>query len=279
MALTHFQREVLIRLSRNRSPDSVFAGGTVANRNGARISQDFDIEHGTTDAVLRSSRQDQATLLAAGYEVEETPASRPDTGFVEVECRKDGHSLLLDWMQDTTIRFFPAVEDADFGWRLHDADVALNKLLALAGRRAARDYYDVVTLHERGLPLVALAWAALGKDAGMTPELVLDEAVRNSRYSAAHLESEIVVNGVLDPVPLKRSFLEAVAEARDLLPRLTSEIPETVGRLSLGLDGRVVVPDPDAYRRGRMIFHPASAGGTWPHALGRNPTPDPPRTP
>lgn len=264
MALTEFQREVLVYLARNRSPDSVFAGGTVANRSGDRISEDFDIEHGTVDAVRRSFEQDTAVLRDAGYSVVELPASRPHHGFMEAAVAKSGGAVRLDWTCDTTIRFFPAVQDPDFGWRLHDGDVALNKLLALAGRRAARDYYDVVKLHERGFPLATLAWAALGKDAGMTPELVLDEAVRHSGYTEAQLRAGIVAADALDPVGLKTRFLHAVAEARDLLPVLTSEIPETVGCMAIGPDGNLAAPDLAAYRRGAIRFHPASAGGTWP---------------
>ncbi|MCJ2070188.1 hypothetical protein MKK75_15510 [Methylobacterium sp. J-030] len=203
-------------------------------------------------------------MKAAGYVVTPTSASRLQTGFVEAVAERDGESVLLDWTHDTAVRFFPAIQDADFGWRLHDIDVALNKLLALAGRRAPRDYYDVVRFHERGFPRVTLAWAVLGKDAGMTPELVLDEAVRNSGYSLAELRAGIVLEGELDPVALKRSFLQAVAEARDLLPRLVSEIPETVGCMALGPDGRLVVPDPDARAHGEVTFRPASVGGAWP---------------
>lgn len=270
MALTTFQREVLTYLARNRSPNSVFAGGTVANRDGARISDDFDIEHQTAEAVRASFSHDAATLRDAGYVVTETAASQPHNGFVEVVVERGGESVLLDWTHDTAIRFFPAVEDAEFGWRLHDIDVALNKLLALAGRRAPRDYYDVVRLHEMGFPLVALAWAALGKDAGMSPELVLDEAVRNSVYGSAELRAGIVLDGELDPIALKRSFLKAVGEARDLLPRLTVEYPETVGRMALGPDGRLAVPNPDALARGEITFHSASVGGAWPEVTGES---------
>lgn len=268
MALTAFQREVLAHLARNRSPDSIFAGGTVANRDGVRISEDFDIEHRTAEAVRLSFGHDAATLREAGYVVTETPASQPNKGFVEVEVERDGESVLLDWTHDTAIRFFPAVEDPDFGWRLHDIDIALNKFLALAGRRAPRDYYDVVRLHERGFPLVALAWAAIGKDAGMSPELVIDEAVRNSVYGLSELRAGIVLDGELDPVALKRTFLKAVAEARDLLPHLAAEISDTVGCMAIGPDGRLAVPDPDAFARGEITFHPASIGGAWPAVSG-----------
>ena len=58
----------------------------------------------------------------------------------------------------------------------------MNKVLAMAGRREPRDYYDVVRLHQSGVPLAALAWAAPAKDPGFTPELIIDEINRNSNY-------------------------------------------------------------------------------------------------
>jgi hypothetical protein len=270
MALTTFQIQVLSLLASNRSPNSVFAGGAVANRDGPRISQDLDIEHHSIEAVRQSFAQDEATLKAAGYTVTLSGGSQPTNGFIEAVVQKGDQSVLLDWTNDTAVRFFPAIEDPVFGWRLHDADIAVNKLLALAGRRAPRDYYDVVRLHERGFPLVALAWAVMGKDAGMSPELVLDEAARNAIYPPGEIEREILSEERVDPVALKRTFLTALREARDLLPALTARIPHLVGKLPLGHDGQVMVPDPDAYDRGEIAFHEASVGGAWPSiGLGR----------
>jgi hypothetical protein len=39
-------------------------------------------------------------------------------------------------------------QDALCGYRLHDADAATNKMLALAGRSEVRDFVDVLHLHE-----------------------------------------------------------------------------------------------------------------------------------
>ena len=47
--------------------------------------------------------------------------------------------LKIEWVQDSAFRFFPVQEDERFGYRLHDADAAINKVLALAGRDEVRD--------------------------------------------------------------------------------------------------------------------------------------------
>src|SRR5262249_5029675 len=56
-----------------------------------------------------------------------------------------------------------------FGYVLHLADIATNKALAAAGRREPRDILDLLLIHERYLPLGAVAWAAIAKDSGFTP--------------------------------------------------------------------------------------------------------------
>jgi hypothetical protein len=45
---------------------------------------------------------------------------------------------------------------------LHPFDHATNKILALAGRREARDWIDAIQCHETLQPLGYLAWAASG---------------------------------------------------------------------------------------------------------------------
>lgn len=264
MALTEPQIRVLHLIASNRSPNSLFAGGAVANRSGPRLSRDLDIEHGSADAVRASFTADSTTLRAAGYAVLETARSHPRTGFIEAVVSHGSDEVLLDWTNDTAVRFFPAVEDEVFGWRLHDVDVALNKLLALAGRRAPRDYYDVTTLHENGFRLGTLAWAAMGKDAGMSPELVLEEASRNSIYPASELLREIDTEEPIDPVALKRAFLAALAEARDEVTAMAATHPETVGQLALTVEGELARLDPTTVDAGRTIFHEPSVCGAWP---------------
>ena len=85
-----------------------------------------------------------------------------------------GHPLKIEWAQNSAFRFFPRQKDDLCGYRLHDADAATNKLLALAGRSEVRDFVDILHLDAHYLSLGALAWAACGKDAGYPPDFLLD---------------------------------------------------------------------------------------------------------
>ena len=54
--------------------------------------------------------------------------------------------------------------------------------MAAAGRREVRDVVDLVTVHERILPLGAVIWAAVEKAPGFTPEGLIAEIRRNANY-------------------------------------------------------------------------------------------------
>jgi hypothetical protein len=56
-------------------------------------------------------------------------------------------TVLVQWARDSAFRFFPLVEHDIFGLTLHPFDLATNKLLALVGRREARDWIDIVECH------------------------------------------------------------------------------------------------------------------------------------
>ena len=261
MALTGFQRELLRVLARNRSPDSVFAGGAALNRERARWSDDFDIEHATADAVRAAYLADRDALAAAGYAVEELRLAR---GIAHARVSSAGGVTLVDWTQDTAWRFFPAVADQEFGWRLHDLDLAINKVLAAAGRREPRDLHDVVALVRAGVPLSALAWAGCAKDPGLLPSLVLDECVHNSRYDPDVLRTAVATPEPVDPVAMTATFRLAVRQARDLFQTLPLD---QAGHLYLNADGRCVAPDPAGLAAGTVTLHAATLGGAWPVLL------------
>ena len=61
-------------------------------------------------------------------------------------------------------------------------DVAVNKVLAFAGRPEIRDWVDVLHLHQRHLHLGALAWAGTGKDPGLSPEAIIRWGGRHAVY-------------------------------------------------------------------------------------------------
>ena len=48
---------------------------------------------------------------------------------------------------------FPLVKDEQWGLRLHQSDFAVNKVLAAASRRKARDFADIVAICEHMCPL------------------------------------------------------------------------------------------------------------------------------
>jgi hypothetical protein len=258
VALTDAQRAVLAALAPNRSPDSVFAGGATLNRDGPRRSRDLDIEHPTPAALERAWADDCAALRREGFEVTSVRKPTPGGGFAEAVVRSDAGTTLLDWTYDTPVRFFPAQTDPVFGWRLHDFDLAVNKILALAGRREPRDYVDLVMIHRSRFPIATVAWAASGKDAGMTPGLVLDEITRNAAFTAEQITASVDMEGALDLKSLKRDFLDGVAAARDLFATLPLD---HAGLLYVDAAGHPCLPDPAGVASGHLILREAQPGG------------------
>jgi hypothetical protein len=55
-----------------------------------------------------------------------------------------GDATRVDRAHDSAWRFVPRVHDALGGWLLNSVDLALNKLLALAGREEPRDFFDIL---------------------------------------------------------------------------------------------------------------------------------------
>jgi hypothetical protein len=247
-------------LRRNRSPDSHIAGGAPLARVSGRVSDDIGIFHDAEEAVLRAAEIDAATLREAGLVVVTTVHSRSLVDGIVTGA--EGETTRIQWSRDSAVRFFPAVKDKVFGYRLHDLDLAVNKVLAMAGRREPRDYYDAIRLHRAGKPLAMLAWAAPAKDPGFTPELILDEVNRNSNYAESELRAEFAD---ADPRTMKKTLLEATHQARDLFASLPLD---QVGHLYLDLKGRAVLPDPRGVREGRLTLHGAVTRGAWP-ALAR----------
>ncbi len=259
--LTAFQKRVLSHLSRRRSADSLVAGGAALNRRRPRLSRDLDLFHASVQNVDAAMKADVAALRRAGFQVETIPGF--SIGHVQAIVRGAGPDEFtrLEWAVESAFRFFPAVRDPVFGWRLHDIDLAVNKVLALAGRQEPRDIVDVVDLQERGYPLAALAWAAPAKDPGFTPDLILDEISRNSRIDPTRLSDEILSGAKLDPAALKKKLLAALHDARELFPTLP---PDQMGCLYLDSQMKVHRPDAAGVAAERLHLHRASLRGAWP---------------
>ena len=262
MPLGDFEREVLRVLAANRNPDSFVAGATVLHQSpdSPRSSRDVDLFHDTVESLGLSAERDIATLRDAGYEVE---PGRPQDTFRRARVRLGSRETKVEWVFDSAYRFFPVEPDLELGWRLNFWDAATNKVLALAGRSKIRDMLDVLYLHERHLHLGALAWAAGGKDPGMTPEGIIQWARRNALYREDSLE-DLRLSQPVSLTELKQRWMEASPSALDLVARLSST---ELGCLYLDAAGKPVCPDPASSGFVRLTRHYGSVKGAWPRIV------------
>lgn len=255
MPLTDFQRAVFRVLAENRSPGSFVAGGTAINAgaNSPRYSADIDFFHDAAEGVALAADADLKTLADLGFSTERLVVQPT---FQRALVGWEGHRLKLEWAHDSAFRFFPVQPDAEMGWRLHLADLATNKVLALAGRWEVRDFVDTLYLEESFASFGLLAWAAAGKDPGMTPAFILEQAARFNRLRP---EDFLAVFGTeqFDYPAMKTRWLEIMAAARELVATLP---PAEVGALYLNEDDALVDPRFVAACR----LHHGSIGGTLP---------------
>jgi hypothetical protein len=274
MALTPLQRRIcrLVADERKRSGESYVAGGGALNEflAGTRKSRDVDLFHDTEAALVATWAKDRGTLTAAGLIVEtirELPA------FVEAQVRDANETVLVQWAQDSAYRFFPLVEHETLGLTLHPFDLATNKLLAVVGRREARDWIDVVHCHDRLQPLGYLAWAAAGKDLGFGPLDIVEEAARSTRYTQGEVDALDFDGPAPNAGELSRRWHKAIAEAREIVRALPEE---HAGKCVLDQAGFLVKNAPESLepelRAGRVTFHEGCIRGAFPELrTGRGP--------
>ena len=257
MPLGDFEGCVLRTIAANRNPDSFLGGGTVlhATAESPRYSQDLDIFHDAPDALARAVEFDCATLRAAGFAVDLVGRAAPS--FQRAIVTRGNEQTKVEWVQDSAFRFFAVQPDLQLGWRLNFWDAATNKVLAMAGRQKLRDFLDCLYLHQRYLHLGALVWAAAGKDPGLTPEFILDWALRGNQFRPEDL-AEVRLGKPIDLVETKQAWVIAVREARELVSQLPAA---ELGCLYLGSDGQPRVPDPRGAEFAHLQRHFGSLGG------------------
>jgi hypothetical protein len=261
MPLGDFEREALRLLAANRHPDSYVGGATVIHREPGsfRTSRDIDLFHDTVESLNAATAADVQTLQSAGYEV----TFFQQAGTVrQALVRRGEQQTQLEWVQESAFRFFPVEPDLDLGWRLNFWDAATNKVLALVGRQEFRDYLDAHYLHENHLHLGALAWAAAGKDPGLTPELIADWARRGNNFLLENLR-DVRLSRPFDLVAGKKRWLEIWREAEALFEELP---PEEMGCLYLDAAGNPMAPDPGSPSFAALTRHFGSVKGAWPRA-------------
>ena len=254
MPLSSLQSDILRLLASQRDPESYVAGATPLNRDAARFSGDIDIFHDREERVVSAAQADAQALQAAGFSVRWL---RQFPSIQTADIARGDSRTRLEWVVDSDFRFFPTVPDEMFGYVLHPVDLAINKAMAAAGRRAVRDLVDLVTVHETILPVAAVVWAAVEKSPGFTPEGLIAEIRRNSHYPAAEwkaLETALP----LDPKAVTQQLRSILDEAEAFVTRMPSD---KAGLLFLE-GGNVVQPDPD--RLASYATHAGQRRGQWP---------------
>jgi hypothetical protein len=203
---------------------------------------------------MSAARNDAQVLEAAGYGVRWL---RQLPLIYAAEVTRQNGSTRLEWVVDSDFRFFPTMRDETFGYILHPADLAINKVMAAVGRREVRDLVDLVTIHNTILPLGAVIWAAVEKSPGFTPEGLIAEIRRNAHYPAAEWRA-LVTTEPLDPHIITTQLCGSLDEAEAFVSRMPTD---KMGLLFLK-DAHVVQPNP-----GRLQEYQPHAGqrrGQWP---------------
>jgi hypothetical protein len=255
MPLSKLQSHVLCVLAAGRSPDSYIAGGVALNREGPRFSDDIDIFQDSEQRLEAAAIADEKALTEAGLKLtwKKIVSGKRDAEVVGL----DDDRMRLEWVHDSPFRFFPAQPDPLFGYVLHPVDLATNKASAAADRREPRDIVDLVTIHESILPLGAVVCAAVGRFPGQSPEEMLSEIVRHSRFTAEEFRV-LATEQPIDVPALHRRIRAMIEEAQLFLGRIPSD---AVGFIFLD-EGRAVQPEIQALARYRR--HAGTPGGVWP---------------
>lgn len=231
MALDELQKRILRTLSKTRSKKSVFAGGSLLNRHGPRLSNDQDIFVAEDVDAIEIALTDIDELKKAGFNARIT---KQYEGFIEaVVGNEDMGSTLLQWTQAGSWAFFTPVQDPDYGFRLHMCDLAINKTLAAVGRREARDYVDIHLIDKFIMPLWVAIWAAPGKDEKWTPLSIVDRIARQNAFRQEEFDRHIVSLVDVSAKEISSGIAAALERAKEIFNKIE---PSKAGLLPITSD-------------------------------------------
>lgn len=215
MPLTRFQSELLAVLAKNSDPGRYLAGGAALHfaLHSTRYSDDLDFFHDSEERVASAFEADRRVLEHAGYILDVT-LSQP--GFIRAMVRSPEGETRIDWAHDSAWRFLPLLRDELGGWMLHPIDLAINKVLALAGRDEPRDLVDTLFAHRTILSLGALVWAAVGKDPGFSPHQLLELLKRRGRPRPEEL-ARLQLAEAFDIGAVKQEWLDALEQCASFI--------------------------------------------------------------
>lgn len=222
--LTDFQASLARLLSENRTFDSYLAGGAaiLIEPNTTRFSRELDYFHDTEARVAEAFGADRRLIETSGYSLD-VDLNQP--GYIRAIVRKGADATKVEWARVSTWRFMPTVRDERVGFLLHPVDLAVNKVLALAGRDEPRDVLDALHVHAHVLVFGALCWAACGKDPGFTP-LSLSELLRRRGRIHAEDLARLDLSEPIDLHAVKRAWLAALDSVE---PFVAARAAEEIG--------------------------------------------------
>jgi hypothetical protein len=259
--LTPYQEEVARLLSANRSFDSYLAGGAAIHiePHTTRYSNDLDYFQDSVERVAEAYAADEKTLREAGHRIADEMQL---PGYIRRTVSRGSGSTKVEWAHDSAWRFMPTIRSEIAGYTLHPIDLAVNKLLALAGRDEARDFVDILDLHQHVLSLGALCWGAAGKDPGFTPFALLEILRRRGKYQPDDF-ARLRLERPIDLPAMKTRWLQALADAETFV---RNRPPDEIGCLyySAGLQ-RFVTPGVNS--PSDAVPHFGRPGGVLPRVL------------
>jgi len=258
MPLTAFQSELAKLLAGNRTFDSYLAGGAAIHfeANSIRYSEDLDYFHDSEKRVAEAFAVDEAILLANGISIKR---EMHQPGYIRVIARKGAEASKIEWAHDSAWRFMPTYFKEDLGFTLDPIDLAINKVLALAGRDEPRDFLDVLHAHYNILSLPGLVWAACGKDPGFTPNSLLELLRRKGKYQPNDFK-RLRLKQAVDLQATKQDWLAGLKLTEDTIAGFPSN---EVGALYFDKhENKFIVPS--SSRPVHVVVHYASDGGILP---------------
>lgn len=260
MPLTELQNQIAKLLSKNRSTDSHLAGGAALHfqPNSMRYSNDLDYFHDSIERVSTAFEKDQKDLEQAGYRV---VIEIKQPGYIRAQIFWDQKATKVEWAHDSEWRFLPIVQHENLGYVLHPLDLAINKVLALAGRNEPRDFLDVLHVHDHVLPLGALCWAAAGKDPGFTPLSLLDLLRRRGKFQQEDF-NRLKLKQQVDLTTLKTKWMRVLDEAQEFI---NQRPPKEIGCLYYSkIEKKFFAPQQDNHD---YITHYGQPGGVLPNVI------------
>lgn len=259
MPLTDFQRTVIEVLRPFRNRRNFVGGGAALNQKWPRLSDDMDLFGDMRGGLPRSVDREIAALRAADYTVR---VDVETDWTVDVIVRKYGFETRVQWMDEpgSSRRFFDSVPDEELGFRLHQADLAINKVLCAASRdRSARDAVDLLNIVHSYCPLGPLVWACVGKDPDLAPPAIIrsmrantfgysDEEIRTVSMEEGEAVTRMRIREVLQPAfEAASDYCENLAPTNFLghlfIDAHETPYPATIAELEHGMARNIAVND------------------------------------